>query len=73
MRTIKINDIIVKCSDERFNKELAAEIAKYAEENKTEKEDIDTVVATFNENDELDLEISYIQPNKIERLRRITG
>ena len=73
MRTIRIENIAVKSNSEKLNKDLAAEIVKYVQENKTEKEDVDTIVASFNDNDELDLEVSYIQPNKIERLRRITG
>ena len=73
MKTIKVGLIPVKSDYENFNKELAEEIVKYAEEHKAEKEDIAEIIAKIDENGDTDVEIEYVQPNKIERLRRITG
>ena len=78
MQTIKINlpdhqNIAVKSSLENFNKQLANEIVKYVLVNKKEKEEVDTITVQQDENGDLQLEVEYIQPNKIERLRRITG
>ena len=74
MRTIKINDIAVKSSIDNFDKELAQKIVNYVLENKKEKEEVDKIIVAFDEeHNDFDLDVEYIQPNKIERLRRITG
>jgi len=74
MKTIKINEISVKGKDIDLTTEEAEKIVEYAEKNKSEKEEIDTIIVSFCEDGKgMDLEIEYIQPHKIERIRRITG
>ena len=73
MKTIKVNEISVKSKDFDLTKEQAEEIIKYANENKQEKEDIDSITVSACEDKGMDLDIEYVQPHEIERIRRITG
>ena len=73
MKTIKVNEISVKSKDFDLTKEQAEEIIKYSNENKQEKEDIDSITVSACEDKGMDLDIEYVQPHEIERIRRITG
>jgi hypothetical protein len=67
----KINNIPIYAEKELSQKE-ANNVLDYVLHHKTEKEDIASVDVK-KEDDEYHITIHYVQPDKIERLRRITG
>ena len=67
----KINNIPIYAEKELSQKE-ATHILDYVLHHKSEKDEVASVDVK-KENDEYHLDIHYVQPEKIERIARITG